>query len=572
MPGFWSHMKLTARTTVLTLLLLIVTIGVTSLGTVQVLRDRTTEQVIDRQSSNLRIATVSLGITYPELTTRYDGEGNVARLILPAIPDFTNHSMIDEIGRLTGETATVFAYEPENGDFWRRTTNIIKPDGNRAIGTPLGTGGAVHSAMIRGETYQGEATILGQDYYTIYEPIFAPDGDVIGILYAGVLKAEIMATLNAVTSRLLLISAVMLAVASLVAWLAYRRMLRPIPRIASVMGRLSEGAVEVDVPFTTNHDEIGEIARAVEVFREGLSENARLRAEQIAAAEQAEASKRATMGALADQFEDAVGQIVAKVGAASRALDQETNAVAAAVRDSGGTATSVASSASDALQSVQSVASAAEELSTSINEVSRQMGDANRATQEAGQKAQATNEIVTSMRDMADRIGEVVSLISAIAEQTNLLALNATIEAARAGEAGKGFAVVAQEVKSLATQTARATEEIGQRITEIQGVSEKTVAAIDGIGGTIERITTIATNVGAAVEQQTAATAEIARNAQEAASNVGGVSAGIQTVSRGSQSAGTAIAVISDASGELVSTTEGLTAAVTDFVQQVRAA
>lgn len=566
------HMRLTTRTMLVTLMLLVAAIGATSLAIVQVLDDKTSRQVVERQATNLRVAAAVLGQDHPELEARYDTQGNVTRLILPAIPAFDDHGMIDTIGRLTGETATVFAFEPANGDFWRRTTNIIKPDGSRAVGTPLGLDGPVHAAMMRGETFQGSATILGQDYYTIYEPIFAPTGQVIGILYAGVLKADVEATLNAVTARLAMVSLVVLAVAVALAWWLYRVMLRPIPRLSVVMGRLSAGEIDTDVPYTDNHDELGQMARALEVFREGLADNARLKAEQAAAAAAAEQAKKAAMQDLADRFEAEVGRIVTVVTEASRSLGTETASVSATVQQSEGTATAVAVSASDALQSVQSVASAAEELSVSINEVARQIGNANQATQQAGEKATATNDIVTSMKQMADRIGDVVSLISAIAEQTNLLALNATIEAARAGEAGKGFAVVAQEVKSLATQTARATEEIGQRIGEIQGVSEKTVDAIDGIRGTIDRITEIAGMVAAAVEQQNAATAEIARNAQDAAANVSGVTDGIQDVSQGSQSAGSAIAVIAGASGQLVDTTERLGSAVTEFVDQVRSA
>ncbi len=567
-----TRIRLTTRAILVTLVLLVAAIGATSLAIVQVLDDQTRQEVIDRQSTNLRIAASVLQRGLPDLEARYDAHGDVSRLVLPAIPAFDGHGMIDEVGRLTGETATVFAFDPDNGDFWRRTTNIIKPDGSRAVGTPLGADGPVHAAMMRGETFQGTATILGRDYFTIYEPIFAPAGQVIGILYAGVLKADIEATLNSVTARLTLVSFVVMAVALTLAWGLYRVMLRPIPRLSAVMGRLSAGEIDADVPYTGNHDELGEMAHAVEVFREGLADNARLKAEQAAAAEAAERAKKATTQELADRFEAEVGRIVTVVTEASRSLGTETASVSATVQQSQGTAAAVAASASDALQSVQSVASAAEELSVSISEVTRQIGNANQATQEANDKATTTNDIVTSMKEMADRIGDVVSLISAIAEQTNLLALNATIEAARAGEAGKGFAVVAQEVKSLATQTTRATEEIGQRIGEIQGVSEKTVDAIDGIRGTIDRITQIAGMVAAAVEQQNAATAEIARNAQDAAANVGGVTDGIQDVSRGSQSTGSATAVIAGASRQLVDTTEGLGSAVADFVQQVRAA
>ena len=194
-----ARLRLTARTTLLTIGLIALSIAAVSAVTIFQLNREIERQVIDRQSASLRIAAMIMEQNYSSFEAAYDEAGNVSKLTMQEIPEFLHHLVIDQVGDMTGETATVFAFQPEDGDFWRRTTNIIKPDGQRAVGTPLGKTGIVHAAMMRGETFMGEANILGQDYYTIYKPIFSPDDQVIGILYAGVLKAEVIAVLDKMT-------------------------------------------------------------------------------------------------------------------------------------------------------------------------------------------------------------------------------------------------------------------------------------------------------------------------------------------------------------------------------------
>jgi methyl-accepting chemotaxis protein len=342
--------------------------------------------------------------------------------------------------------------------------------------------------------------------------------------------------------------------------------------MVSAMTRLAGGDVGLAIPGLGRHDEIGEMAGAVEVFKNNMVEAERLRGEQRAAEARQAERRKADMRELADAFEGAVGEIVETVSSAATELEASATTLTSAAERSQNLATSVAGASEEASTNVQAVSAASEELSTSVNEISRQVQESSRVAGEAVDQAQKTNDRVSELSKAASRIGDVVELINTIAGQTNLLALNATIEAARAGEAGRGFAVVASEVKALAEQTAKATGEISQQISGIQAATQDSVAAIKEIGATIGRMSEISSTIAAAVEEQGAATQEISRNIQHAATGTQEVSSNITDVQQGATETGSASAQVYSAAKSLSGESNRLKLEVGKFLNSVRAA
>ena len=342
--------------------------------------------------------------------------------------------------------------------------------------------------------------------------------------------------------------------------------------MVSAMTRLAGGDVRMAIPGLGRRDEIGEMADAVEVFKNNMIEAERLRAEQRVAERRQAEQRKADMHELADAFEGAVGEIVETVSSAATELEASADTLTQAAERSQRLATTVASASEEASTNVQSVSSASEELTSSVNEISRQVQESSRVASEAVDQAQKTNGRVSELSKAASRIGDVVELINTIAGQTNLLALNATIEAARAGEAGRGFAVVASEVKALAEQTAKATGEISQQISGIQAATQDSVAAIKEIGDTIGRMSEISSTIAAAVEEQGAATQEISRNIQHAATGTQQVSSNITDVQHGATETGSASAQVHSAAKSLSSESNRLKLEVGKFLNSVRAA
>lgn len=347
---------------------------------------------------------------------------------------------------------------------------------------------------------------------------------------------------------------------------------QPIGRLKTVMEAFAKGDLTHDVPGVRRGDEIGEMAKTVEVFKTNALEVERMRMEQEASKEQAEAQRKADMRSLADSFEAAVGEIVETVSSASTELEASASTLTMSADRAQQLTTTVAAASEQASANVQSVASATEELSSSVGEIGRQVQESARMAGEAVGQARSTTDRVSELSKAAARIGDVVELINTIAGQTNLLALNATIEAARAGEAGRGFAVVASEVKALAEQTSKATGEIGQQISGIQAATHESVVAIRDISNTIERLSEISSAIAAAVEEQGAATHEISRNVQQAAQGTQQVSSNITDVQRGASETGSASSQVLSAAQSLSSDSNRLKIEVDRFLSTVRAA
>lgn len=362
-----------------------------------------------------------------------------------------------------------------------------------------------------------------------------------------------------------------IVLAILLAWYLTQSLSKPIVGMTNVMGRLAGGDTSIEIPARDRQDEIGGMAHAVGVFKDNMIETERLRAEQKAAEQRAEEQRRKSMLDMANAFENRVGSIVAGVTSQATELLATAGTLTSSSDNAARQAATVASASLQATQNVQTVAAAAEELSTSIQEITQQVSRSSERTAAAVAQADATNAEVEGLMQSAQRIGEVVTLINDIASRTNLLALNATIEAARAGDAGKGFAVVASEVKSLANQTAKATEEISAQIDAMQAATESSANSIRQITEIIRDVNEAAIAIASAVEEQAATTSEITRNVQQAAAGTNDVSVTIESVSQASKDTGSAASEVHSAARDLSQNGESLKEQVNGFLREIRA-
>lgn len=351
-----------------------------------------------------------------------------------------------------------------------------------------------------------------------------------------------------------------------------RSIVRPVRAMTDAMGRLASGDLDCEVPARERKDEIGDMAKAVQVFKDNAVRVRALEAEQKEAEARAAAQRKAELQKLADDFQGAIGGIIGTVSSAATELEAAASTLTKTAETTQQLSTTVASASEQASGNVQSVASATEELASSVSEISRQVQETAHIAREAVRQAEKTDVRIAELSQAAAHIGNVVRLITGVAEQTNLLALNATIEAARAGEAGRGFAVVAQEVKALAAQTAKATDEISSQIASMQTATQDSVAAIKEISGTITRISEIAATVAAAVEEQGAATQDIARNVQQASQGTAQVAVNITDVNRGATETGSASVQVLSSAQSLSSDGNRLKLEVDKFLATVRAA
>jgi len=373
-------------------------------------------------------------------------------------------------------------------------------------------------------------------------------------------------------ARAVLVAIALLSIALAgVAWLYVGRgVVARLKRLNGSMLALAEGDLSVAVPHD-GQDELSAMADAVEVFKQHAVTTRKLEAEQRKSQEQRDARHDIVEGHIR-RFDDKIGVLLQGLGSASRQMSAVATAMASAADEASHQATAVASASGEATESVRSVAAAAEEISVTVAEISHQITQSSNIAGRAVVEAERTDAIVRGLADAASKIGEVVQLIQAIAGQTNLLALNATIEAARAGEAGRGFAVVASEVKALATQTGKATEEIAAQIAAIQGATREAVQAIQAIGTTIGDISRISISIAAAMDQQGATTAEIARSTLHAAGGTQQVSRSIEVVSEATAKTGAAADEVLQAATDLNGKADELRAEVDQFLGQIRAA
>ena len=552
------------------LLIAVNTVLVAGAGYWSLSRDFDTRAVRDIDV-NLRTLGLAFGETFSNAKIAVR-DGVVDRIEIPQMPEFADHKIVDRATSYVGGTATLFVYDDASQQFVRRTTNLKKENGDRAVGTQLAADHPAQAVLRRGEAYKGPAMLFGRRFYTAYQPVFGNGGKVIGIVYVGIPTEQLDSMLwqaltamavGAVIAALLVLGMTMLMV---------RRVTKPLRAVTEALTGLAEGRIDVDIRHTDRHDEIGAIARTIGVFRNNGIERQQLEAERISAEKLAMDKRKAELSQFVEDFRTKIGGIIERVLKSSGQFEKDAQQLSVTAHSTAEMSGQSANASRQASEHVRDAAAASNELSQSIVEISRRVQESNGVAAEAVKQASATDERMAELSTAGDRIGDVVKLITSIAEQTNLLALNATIEAARAGDAGRGFAVVAQEVKTLAGQTAKATDEISAHIVNMQRATGESVDANKAIGLTIERISEITTSISSAVEQQGAATQSIAKGVEAAASGTLHVADNIERVAKGAGETGTTSGQMLKSAQALSEVSIHLKDEVEKFLDSVRAA
>ncbi len=569
MPSF--KLKLGTKAVLAAILLIAVNTGLVVGAGYWSLSSEFTQRAHREIEVNLRTLALTFAETNPDAKVAI-ANGAVTKAELAKMPEFKDHAIVDRAVSYTGGVATLFVYDDATNQFVRRSTNVKKENGDRAVGTQLAPDHPGQAVVRKGQAYKGPAVLFGKSFMTAYQPIVDASGKVVGLLFIGIPMAEFENMLAQAMQTMAIAAGVAALLVLLVTMLIVRRVTKPLSSVTASLTAIAEGKSDVAIDCENRHDEIGEIARTVAVFKSNSQERQRLRNEQAAAAATAAEERKVELRRFVDEFQTGVGGIIDKVMNSSGEFERIARQLTETARTTAELSGESASASETASEHVRSAATASDELSSSITEITRRVQESNSIAAEAVRQAEATDLRIAELSQAGTRIGDVVKLITSIAEQTNLLALNATIEAARAGDAGRGFAVVAQEVKSLAGQTAKATEEISSQIAGMQLATEESVAAIKGIGQTIERISEIANSISAAVEQQGAATANIAHSVREAATGTASVAVNVGNVARGAGETGETSGRMFEAAQTLSGESLHLKAEVDRFLSSVRAA
>jgi methyl-accepting chemotaxis protein len=520
---------------------------------------------------NLRTLSLAFGETFPDAKIAIR-DGVVGRIEIPQMPEFSDHKIVDRATSYVGGTATLFVYDEASQQFVRRTTNVKKENGDRAVGTQLAADHPAQAILRRGEAYKGPAILFGRRFYTAYQPVFGAAGKVIGIVYVGIPTAQFDSMLWQAIWAMAIAAAVAALLVLGMTMLIVRRVTKPLKAVTEALTGLAEGRTDVEVRHSGRHDEIGAIARTIDVFKNNRIERRQLEAERISAEKLATERRKAELNQFVEDFRAKIGGIIERVLNSSGQFEKDAQQLSVTAHSTAEMSGHSANASRQASEHVRNAAAASNELSQSIVEISRRVQESNGVAADAVKQANATDERMAELSAAGDRIGDVVRLITSIAEQTNLLALNATIEAARAGDAGRGFAVVAQEVKTLAGQTAKATDEISAHIVNMQRATGESVNAIKAIGLTIERISEITTSISSAVEQQGTATQSIAQGVQAAASGTLDVANNIERVAKGASDTGTTSGQMLRSARALSDVSFHLKDEVEKFLDSVRAA
>jgi methyl-accepting chemotaxis protein len=506
-----------------------------------------------------------------------------------------NTQIVDKVKELVGGTATIF-----QGDK-RITTNVKKPDGSRAVGTKLDRNAAYKAVLEEGKEYRGTANILGNPFFTAYDPIKDANGKVIGILYVGVKQSEFLGALQDMRLKLIALGFGFTALCGLLAYLLLRRTIKPMENAITAVEALRNQSDNVTIVGLERRDEIGTLARAVQALQSQLMEQKTLQeqARALQAQQQAEREQHlqeqlagkereqrlrdemaqnrvsehnSVMHMLASELETSISTVLNQVMASIRDLDSLAHTLQTGAKDTTMRTNGALSSSQTASNNVNTIASATQQLAASVEEIGGKVRDISREIENVAGTARASEQSVQSLYAASEQIGTVIQLIQDIAGQTNLLALNATIEAARAGEAGRGFAVVASEVKTLASQTAKATEDITRLIHSVQDHTRESVGNMQGFIAQMHDVNRISAEIAGAIQQQSASTAEISRSARTVADSVIALSNDIDAIDALSKGSDHSAQHVQTASSALDQQSKKLNDELNKVIQQLRTA
>ncbi len=562
-------LKIGGKSVAFVILLLAITAIITVVAGWSLIQSRNNEEAQRDAQTNLRSLTVLFAMSHADSRFAVVAD-RVTDLRAGAMPTFSDHSIVDRTVQAVGGVATIFVTD-DKGQFIRRTTNVKRENGDRAVGTALAADHPAQTPLKAGQPYYGPATLFGRSFYTAYQPVLDSAGRVIGVLFIGIptadMQAEALQTLYGMVAALLAIVVVLGGLAAFVV----RRSVKPLVAATKSLERVAAGDLETPIAASARSDEIGDLTRALLVLRDNAREAKTAESERLAEAE-ARADRGRRLEAAVAGYEKTMAARIADANAAVSGLDTSASALDSASASMAGKVTNASGATDEATANMHAVASAAHQLAASITEIGRQVSASSEVAGRAVKEAGETGSRVAELDGAARKIGEVISLINAVAEQTNLLALNATIEAARAGEAGKGFAVVASEVKQLAGQTAKATEEIAAQVSRMQAATNATVQAIGVITETIGSMDHITTAIAAAVDEQQASTAEISRAISQANGHADLARRSILDVSGAASGTGRSAAEVNEASRRLAGCSASIEDALKSFVAEVRAA